>query len=126
MTQYNLVISNGVLKNGSDVFNILDDDTGGAGTFSVKLNATGLEADPVTHWACRTPLQADVYNALTNMTTTQFKAFVDAKAAEKGRTPVGSITAFKNDLKINAGDFWAFIGSLGLKIVQPSMDAMKK
>ena len=121
MTQYNLVISNGVLKNGSDVFNILDDDTGGAGTFSVKLNATGLETDPVTHWACRTPLQDDVYNALKNMTTTQFKTFVDAKATEKGRTPVGSITAFKGNIQINEGDFWAFIGSLGLKVVQPPM-----
>ena len=49
MTQYNLVISNGVFKNASDVFNILDDDSGGANTFTVKLNATGLEADPVTH-----------------------------------------------------------------------------
>ncbi len=121
MTQYNLVISNGVLQNSSDVFNILDDDSGGANTFTVKLNATGLEADPVTHWACRTPLQADVHNALTTMNTTQFKAFVDTKATLKGRTPVGSITAFKNNVQINEGDFWVFIASLNLQIIQPAL-----
>lgn len=117
MNQYNLVISNGVYKNASDVFNILDDDTGGANTFTVKLNSTGLAADGVTHWACRTPLKPEVHNALANMTVTEFKAFVDAQATIKGRTPVGSVTAFKNNIQINQGSFWDFIASLGLRIV---------
>ena len=117
MASYNLVISNGVYLNASDVFNILDDDTGGANTFSVRLNASGLGTDPVTHWATRTPLTPEVHNALTNMTVQQFKSFVDAQAALKGRTPVGSVTAFKNNLQISEGDFFEFIGSLGLKMM---------
>ena len=117
MEFYNLVIPHGVYQNSSDVFNILDDDTGGANTFSVKLNLTGLSIEPTTHWATRTPLTAEVHNALTNMTVQQFKDFVDAKAIEKGRTPVGSITAFKNNVQISQGDFWAFLTSLNLKIV---------
>jgi hypothetical protein len=113
---YCLVVSSGVLQNSSDVFTILDPDTGGASTFSVKLSANGLL--PATHWAAYTYLESDVYNALTNMTTTQFKAFVDAKAAEYGRTPVGSVTAFKNNVQIGGkGDPWAFIAGLGLLIV---------
>lgn len=55
------------------------------------------------------------------MTMQQFKAFVDAKALEKDRTPVGSVTAFKGSIQVNDGDFWEFIGTLGLKIVQPEM-----
>lgn len=119
MELYNLVISNGVYKNASDVFNVLDDDTGGANTFTVKLNTSGLEADPVTHWACRTPLLPAVHNALVNMSTAEFKAFVDEQALLKGRAPVGSVTAFKSSLQISEGDFWQFIASLGLQIVQP-------
>lgn len=113
---YCLVVSNGVLQNSSDVFNILYTDTGGASTFSVKLSANGL--DPATHWAAYTYLQEDVYNALTTMTTTQFKAFVDAKAAELGRTPVGSVTAFKNNVQIGgSGNPFDFITGLGLTLI---------
>lgn len=118
MDFYNLVISNGVYLNASDVFNILDDDIGGANTFSVKLNASGLPSDPTTHWAARSPLTAEVHNALTAMDIQQFKAFIDEQATLKGRTPVGSITAFKNNVQISSGDFWEFIDSLGLKAVQ--------
>lgn len=113
---YNLIVSNGVLKNSSDVFNILDPDTGGAATFSVKLSANGLE--PPTHWGCRTMLEEATYNALVNMTVQQFKAYVDQLSAQRGRAPVGSITAFKNDVQIDAGDFWAFVASLGLQLIQ--------
>lgn len=52
---YCLVVSNGVLQNSSDVFNILYTDTGGASTFSVKLSANGL--DPATHWAAKNNVQ---------------------------------------------------------------------
>lgn len=113
---YNLIVSNGVLKNSSDVFNILDPDTDGAATFSVKLSANGLE--PPTHWGCRTMLEEATYNALVNMTVQQFKAYVDQLSAQRGRAPVGSITAFKNDVQIDAGDFWAFVASLGLQLIQ--------
>jgi hypothetical protein len=117
---YAIIISNGVLQNSSDVFNILDSDTGGASTFSVKLNATGLHTDPTTHWGAYTYLEADVYNALTTMTVQQFKTFVDQKAAERGRTPVGSVTAFKNNVQISTEgeSFWDYLTTIGLKMVQ--------
>jgi hypothetical protein len=113
-----LVISNGVYQNSSDVFGIIDPDTGGANTFTVKLSANGLE--PITHWGCRTQLEVSAYNALKNMNTTEFKAYVDAKAAEYGRTPIGSITAFKNNVQISADDanFYTFVASLGLQRIQ--------
>jgi hypothetical protein len=115
-----LIVSNGVLKNSSDVFNILDPDSGGASTFSVKLNASGLSTDAVTHWGAYTMLEEGTHNALTNMSTTEFKAYVDQMAALRGRTPVGSITAFKNDIKVGlAGENpWSFIEANGLKVVQ--------
>ena len=112
-----LVISNGVKQNSSDVFNILDPDSGGASTFSVKLSATGLE--PVTHWGAYTVLEVETRDHLLNDTTTQFKDYVNLKAAERGRTPVGSVTAFKNNVQISAEgeNFWSFIAGLGLQRV---------
>lgn len=53
------------------------------------------------------------------MTTTQFKAFVDAKAAERGRMAPSNVTAFKNSLAMGQprGNFWAFVEAQGLKPV---------
>lgn len=115
---YCLVVSNGVLQNSSDVFTILDPDSGGAATFSVKLSANG--ALPATHWGARTFLEPGTLNALQNMDVTQFKAYVDQVAATRGRTPVGSITAFRNNVQISAlnANFFTFIASLGLQLVQ--------
>lgn len=109
-----LVISNGVFANSADVFNVLDDDHGGRDTFTVKLSNDG--GATLTHWAAYTPLRAEVEHALRNMTTQEFKAFVDARALEIGRDPVGSITAFKGSLQMSeAGmDPWVYIASLGL------------
>lgn len=120
-----LVISEGVAQNGSDVFNILDPDSGGAATFSVRCSANG--AEPATHRAAYTYLLPATHNALTTMTVTQFKAYVDQVAAERGRTPVGSVTAFKNNIQISAAGAspWAFLSSLGLQPVQ-SVEAAKK
>lgn len=114
MDRYCLVISNGVYQNSADVFNILDDDSGGRGTFSVQLSSDG--GATLTHWAAYTPLSPETYNALKNMTTQQFKTYVDQQAALKGRTPVGSITAFKGNLQMSAAnaDPWGFIASIGL------------
>lgn len=118
MTDYTqpipLVISNGVYQNASDVFNVIDPDSGGVDTFSVKLSNDG--GTTLTHWAAYTPLAVDVENALRNMTTTQFKAFVDQKATELERTPVGSITAFKGSLQMGQQNQnpWEFINSLSL------------
>lgn len=112
---YNLVVSNGVLLNSSDVFAILDPDSGGASTFNVALSANGQL--PASHWGTRTLLQDTTHNALVNMNVTQFKAYVDQVAAERGRQPVGSITAFKNNVQIDGGDFWAFVASLGLQAI---------
>ena len=117
---FNLVVSNGVLKNSSDVFNILDPDVGGKDTFTVRLSADGQE--PVTHWGCRTMLEEATHDALTNMSNPQFMAYVNDLATQRGRTPVGSITAFKNSLQMDAGDFWAFVASIGLQLIQPPLE----
>ena len=113
-----LVVSNGVLQNSSDVFAVLDPDSGGKDTFSVRLSANGLE--PVTHWGCRTLLETATLDHLRNDTTQQFKAYVELKAAEFGRQPLGSVTAFKNNVQISAdnGDFWEFVASLGLQRIE--------
>ena len=122
MTEYTdkvtLVISNGVYKNASDVFNVLDDDSGGARTFSVRLSSDG--GATVTHRGACTPLPVDVDNALRNFTTQQIKDFVNAKATQKGRTPVGSITAFPNNLVMSepGADPLAHIASLGLVLYE--------
>lgn len=122
MTQYTqdigLVISNGVFQNSSDVFNILDPDSGGAATFSVKLSANGLE--PVTHWGAYTVLEVATRDHLRDDTVTEFKAYVDEVSAIRGRTPVGSVTAFKNNVQMSTEgeNFWSFIAGLGLQRVQ--------
>lgn len=115
---YNLIIPAGVKQNSSDVFNILDPDSGGAATFSVPLEAGGV--GPATHWGARTMLEPATVNALQNMTTTEFKTYVDQVAAVRGRSPVGSITAFKNSLLMNEGDFWTFASANNLqRVVAP-------
>lgn len=116
-----MVISAGVKLNASDVFNILDPDSGGANTFSVPLSANG--ALPATHFGARSVLEEATHNALTNMTTQEFKTYVDALQVERGRTAVGSITAFKNNIQISEADadFWAYATGLGLqRIAEPA------
>lgn len=111
---YNLIVPNGVLQNSSDVFNILDPDTGGSKTFSVKISANG--SDPVTFWGTRTLLDHTTVDALQNMTTQQFKDYIDQLAVQRGRTPVGSVTAFKNSLLMdNTMSFSAFVAANGLQ-----------
>lgn len=110
---YNLIIPNGIKQNGSDVFNILDPDSGGSATFSVPLSANGQ--NPPTYWGARTYLEEATVNALQNMDTTQFKAYVDQVQVQRGRAAVGSITAFKNALLMSQGDFWAFVTANGLQ-----------
>ena len=114
-----LVVANGILKNSSDVCNILDPDSGGASTFTVPLSEDGT-GDP-THWAANTVLQADTHNALTTMSTQEFKDFVNLKAQEFGREPIGSVTAFKNNVEIGQAQQspWEFIASLGLQRIIP-------
>lgn len=111
---FNLLLPAGVKQNGSDVFNILDADSGGSATFSVPCAVGGIA--PATFWGARTLLEVETHNALTNMTTTQFKAYVDALAITRGRTPVGSITAFKNALIIGDGavNFFTFLTQQGV------------
>ena len=119
---YNLIVSNGVLQNSSDVFGILDPDTGGARTFSVKLNATGLATDPVTHWGCRTMLEESTVDALQNMTTTQFQNYVNSLATSRGRTQLASSVAFKNNVQMDSTmSFWDFATSLGLKRIEETI-----
>lgn len=125
MDRYCLVISNGVFQNSADVFNTLDSDSGGSKTFSVRLSNDG--GTTLTHWAAYTELSPETYNALKNMTVTQFKAYVDQMATQKGRTPVGSVTAFKGNLQMSAANAapWAYIASLGLvRWVDPNAGPM--
>ena len=112
-----LIIPAGVLQNSSDVFNILDPDSGGSKSFTVKLSANG--AEPASHYGANTWLEEGTVDALKNMTTTQFKAYVDQLATQRGRAPVGSITAFKGSLLMGeqGGNFWDFVTANGLKRV---------
>lgn len=113
-----LIVTEAALLNSSEVFNVIDEDGGGAQTFSVALSPNG-QAN-ATHWGCSTYLRPDVENALRNMSVTQFKAFVDAKAAERGRTAPNNVTAFKNALQMGqpGEDFWGFVAARGLKAIQ--------
>lgn len=123
--RYGIAVSNGVLKNSSDVFHILDPDVGGADTFSVPLNASGDPSDDTTHWAAYTPLPVEVRDALLYMSTSEFKAYIDQRAAELGREPVGSTTSFQNNVQFSEENenIWNFIASLGLQRVQSSEPA---
>jgi hypothetical protein len=113
---FNLLIPAGVKQNSSDVFNILDPDSGGSATFGVQLSESG--AAPATYFGARTMLEEATIDALRTMTTTQFKAYVDQLSVVRGRNPVGSITAFKGAIVIDENpDFWAFVTARGLKPV---------
>lgn len=115
-----IVVPTGVLQNSSEVFAILDPDSGGAATFSVPLSADGLE--PATHYAAYTQLEQGTYAALTTLTTTQFRNYVNSLATQRGRGQIASATAFKNAVAIedvnNLVGFAAFIASLGLQRVE--------
>lgn len=115
---FTLIVPVGVLQNSSDVFNILDPDSGGASTFTVPLSADGQ--NPPTYYAARTMLGADAHNALANMTVQQFKTYIDQLAVERGRTPVGSITAFKNSLIIGSSNFAEALAAAGLQRIVPA------
>lgn len=109
----NMLITEAVKLNGSEIFAVLDPDAGGAATFSVALSPSG--SPNATHWATRTYLEERTYNALKNMTVQQFKAYCDEIALERGRTPVLNVTAFKNGVVLDEGDFWDFVAAQGLK-----------
>lgn len=113
-----LIVTEASLLNSGEVFNVLDDDTGGTKTFSVGLSPSG--GANATHWAAYAYLKPDVENALRNMDVTQFKAFCDQQAAAKGRAAPNNVTAFKNSLQMSqaAENPWTFITSKGLKIVE--------
>lgn len=119
---FTLIVPVGVLQNSSDVLNILDPDSGGASTFRVKLSADGQE--PATYYAARTMLLEDAYNALANMSVQQFKTYIDQLAVERGREPVGSITAFKNSLIIGPADFAQALADNGLQRVEIPMEGL--
>lgn len=109
-----LVIPNGVRQNGADCWAVLDPDSGGAKTFSVALEEI---ADPTkTWWGTLTPLEVETYEALTTMSTTTFKDYVNSLAVERERGQVSG-AAFLNSLEIGGPDFWGFIASMGLQRV---------
>lgn len=94
---YAVIIPNGVKQNSSDVFAILDPDSGGAATFNIPFSANGI--DPPTHWGTFTLLEQATYDAL-KLSTTQFKAYLDALAQQRGRNQLASAVAFKNNVVI--------------------------
>lgn len=112
----NMIIAESVKNNSAEIFGVLDPDTGGAATFSVALSPNG-QAN-ATHYACRTYLEDRTYVALTTMNTTQFKAYCDQIAVERGRVAPNNVTAFKNGVVLDEGDFWSFVEAQGLKPVQ--------
>ena len=113
-----MILAESVKNNSAEIFYVLDPDAGGAQTFSVALSPSG--AANATHWGCSTYLEQRTYDALTAMNTTQFKAYCDQIAAERGRVAPNNVTAFKNGVVIgNVGEwFWDFATAEGLKPVQ--------
>lgn len=116
----NLVIPDGQKANANATWAILDPDSGGTKTFSVPLSASGT--NPPTHWGTRTVLEQATYDALTTMTNTQFKAYVDTLAGQRKRTTVGAV-GFKSSLAIDTAGtgFYDYIATLGLQRIQPSI-----
>lgn len=111
----NMIIAESVKNNSAEIFGVLDPDTGGAATFSVALSPSGNAN--ATHYACRTYLEDRTYNALKNMNVTEFKAYCDQIAAERGRVAPNNVTAFKNGVVLDEGDFWSFVAAQGLKLI---------
>lgn len=109
------IISEAAKNNGGEVFNILDDDSGGSQTFSVALSPSG-NANATHYGAYFYEMDAVLYDKLKNASVSEFKAYVDAESTRKQRTYSGSVTQFKNNLVIeNRGDFWSFVEAQGLK-----------
>jgi len=73
-----------------------------------------------THWGTSTYLEQRTYDALTTMNVTEFKAYCDMIALERGRVAPNNVTAFKNGVVIGqVGEwFWDFATANGLKPVQ--------
>lgn len=121
-----LVVTEAAKLNSGEVFNVLDDDSGGVATFSVALSPSGA-ANPTHFGAFFYRMDEALLIALRDMGINEFKAYVDAEATEKGRTIPGSVTAFKNSLQVgNVGEqFWTFVARVGLKPVQDAAAATK-
>lgn len=120
-----MIVTEAAKLNSGEVFNVLDDDSGGTNTFSVALSPTG-QAN-ATHWGANFyRMDEALLHALRDMSITEFKAYVDAEATRKGRTIPGSVTAFKNSLQIGSvgENFWTFAARVGLQPV--AVEAMKK
>ena len=118
-----LIIPNGVKQNGSDCFAIIDPDSGGASTFSVALRTKGTTG-AATHWGAYTPLLEAAYLALRDMTTNQFKDYVNQLGGQRGRGSVSG-ASFKNSLLMGepGADFWAFVDANNLEQVPAEMQA---
>lgn len=109
-----LIIPNGVLQNGSDCFELIDPDSGGQATFSVPLRLKG-ETGGATYWGASTQLLQTAYDALTTMTTAEFKNYLNT--LKPGKTVAGA--AFKNSLLIGAPGqrFWSFVAANNMERV---------
>lgn len=112
---YNLLIAAEHKAIAEDVGRIIDPDTGGTFTFSVRLSSTGQE--PTTHYACRTFLSEQTYQALTKSDATQLKALLDQMAADRGREQVGDISGWPYSLIVDDGDFYQFLSDQSLEVL---------
>lgn len=112
---YNLLIAAEHAHIAEHIGRVIDYDSGGVFTFSVKLSGDGQE--PATHYACRTYLSEQTHQALTQLDASQLKALLDQMAMDRGREQVGDITGWPYSLIINSDDFHQFIADQSLQII---------
>lgn len=112
---YNLLIAAEHKSIAEDVGRIIDPDSGGTFTFSVRLSSDGQE--PATHYACRTFLSQETHQALTQLDAAQLKSFLDQMALDRGRETVGDIGGWPYSLIVDDGDFYQFIAGQNLEVV---------
>lgn len=112
---YNLLIAAEHVHIAEDIGRVIDPDTGGSFTFSIRLSLDGHE--PPTHWACRTYLSEQTHQALTTLDSNQLKTLLDQLATGRGYELVGDITGWPYSLVIDDGDFYQFISDQFLKMI---------
>lgn len=106
-----LIIPASAAESAAACFAILDQDTGGAGTFDIALQLKG--GTEVTHWGTYTPLAPATHAALRDMTATELLSYVNA--LKPGQTTTDA--SFVDSLLMGepGDDFWAVVDANGLE-----------
>lgn len=115
-----LIIPDKSLEQFSNVFGILDPDSGGRDTFSIPLSATG-KGRP-THWGAFTALEQDTKEALQTYSKKRFETFVRGKASRR-RQILPKENVEKTDLivaEVPRDGFEAYLKTIGLKVIMSS------